>query len=399
MTRGMQQAPRIMFVAPFGLYHKGTVRFRVLPMALALQDLGAQVRILVPQGMPWMPPMQEELSERVDVVFLPSFAPLPSRGWWHMLTSSYASLSAAYRFLRSWSPDVVHLVKPIGLPEGVLFLSRFMRLLHGGKGGLKVPLVLDCDDWEAAWFRSQGALAFRFVRWAEQWAWRSADRVTVASHFLLARVSGARRGKGVHYVPNVFLSSGEATRPQRSRRLLVPTRLLDISADVLARWLKIILARVPNMNVLVVGPRGTRLSQMHEALRSLGIEGRVAVLRWQEREVFVRLMQHTRVGLYAVEDTPATRAKCPVRVVQMMAYGIPVVAVDVGEPRYLLGDAGLLTSPDGAALAETLAEIWFRGEELERLGRRARERAVREFSMSRMGERLWAVYELLGRAL
>ena len=394
MTR--QRAPRVAFVVPFGLSRRGTVPFRVLPMAWSLERMGAEVRIIVPN---WDAPAGHRVStkavgEHVEMLVLPVPPRWRRPGRWGTVVAAHALIGPVIQHVRAWHPDYIHLVKPLGASVEFLAWVRFARLL-GQRGDPlgRLPLILDCDDLENAWFRSHGLLVSLLVSWGERWAWRLADRVTVASRFLWALVARARGDEKVHYVPNAVFPPEQRVHPQRSQRLLVPTRLLDIRPEVLARWLRAILARIPEMNVLLVGPQAERLAAVQRALTDAGIQRQVAVLQWQPIRAYERLLYHTRVGLYAVEDTPAARAKSPARLLHMMAHGIPVVAADVGDAGYIVGHTGRCVPPTPDAMGEAVRDLWFQGELLDRLGRAAQRRVVREFSLEKMGERLRAVYE------
>jgi L-malate glycosyltransferase len=69
-----------------------------------------------------------------------------------------------------------------------------------------------------------------------------------------------------------------------------------------------------------------------------------------------------------------------------MAAGLPAVATDVGGTREAVadGETGVLVPPgDAAALAEAIRRISGRPDEARRMGERAREKAVREFTAER----------------
>jgi glycosyltransferase involved in cell wall biosynthesis len=61
-----------------------------------------------------------------------------------------------------------------------------------------------------------------------------------------------------------------------------------------------------------------------------------------------------------VSDTPAMRGRSPLKMVESMAAGVPVVTGDVGDRREMLGDgdAGVLVQPGSAqALASGLLSV------------------------------------------
>ncbi len=380
---------RVLFVTPFGLHRRGTVAHRILPLATALAQQGVEVRVAIAG---WDTPADRRTIRTelpLDLVHIPFPADLLQRGeagkglvWLHMVRW-------VHTHVRAWRPDVIHLSKPVTVP----FL--FLAWARAGGRRVRVPIVLDCDDLERAWVEDVpwARLWRRLGSRLEAWAWRAADGVTAASHFLLDQIARARGNGRVWWLPNALPPLQFVEGAHDHPRLIVPTRLLDIRPEVLVEWLAAALVAVSRGNVLVVGPNRARAALLLEALERVGLRGRIAVVVRQRLRGYVDLLAGARVGLYAVEDTPATRAKCPRRVLDMMAVGLPVVAVDVGEPRWLLADTGLVVPAQGEAIAAAVADLWQDEARRARLGRRAYGRARREFARARVGKKLLAVYE------
>jgi glycosyltransferase involved in cell wall biosynthesis len=85
---------------------------------------------------------------------------------------------------------------------------------------------------------------------------------------------------------------------------------------------------------------------------------------------------------------------------EAMATGLPVVATRIGGTPALVGDAAVLVPPgDSAALAAALVDLTRNPTLAARFGTAARSRALAEFGMDRMLERVDALYRgLLGAA-
>ncbi len=85
----------------------------------------------------------------------------------------------------------------------------------------------------------------------------------------------------------------------------------------------------------------------------------------------------------------------PNALLEAAASGLACVATDIpGSREVLAGEAGLLVPADDRdALARALGELHRDPELRVRLGRRARERAVREFSLERVAEAYLALYQ------
>ena len=52
----------------------------------------------------------------------------------------------------------------------------------------------------------------------------------------------------------------------------------------------------------------------------------------------VRQLQSAILGIMPVPDTPFARGKCGFKIIQYFAVGIPAVASDVGENRFIVSD-------------------------------------------------------------
>jgi glycosyltransferase involved in cell wall biosynthesis len=83
-------------------------------------------------------------------------------------------------------------------------------------------------------------------------------------------------------------------------------------------------------------------------------------------------------------------------ILEAMATGLPVVATRIGGTPALVGDAGMLVPPgDPPALAAALLDLVRDPATAARLGAAARTRALAEFGMNRMLERVEALYRQL----
>ncbi|MGQ9667733.1 MAG: glycosyltransferase, partial [Anaerolineae bacterium] len=83
-----------------------------------------------------------------------------------------------------------------------------------------------------------------------------------------------------------------------------------------------------------------------------------------------------------------------VKLLNYMAMGLPVVALDTPVSREYLGDAGVfIPQGDGQALAEAVCRLVREPAERWMLGQRLRRRAVTEFRLSRALDSIEAAYE------
>ncbi len=128
-------------------------------------------------------------------------------------------------------------------------------------------------------------------------------------------------------------------------------------------------------------------------IRELGLGNRVRLLG--ERQDVARL--YAAFDLYWMSSWARGMGEgFPNVVAEAMACGVPCVTTDVGEAAHVIGTTGrVVPSRDPAALAEGVVELLSPGVDLQRLGREARARIERNFSLGSVLEE----YETLYREL
>lgn len=352
---------RIVMIGPFGLRPRGTMRVRALPLAQALAARGHAVTLLLP---PWQ--NQEDAGKawdadgvRVENVSLPVGVP----GWFH-----WRLMSALVRRTVALNPDIVHTFKPKAYAGLAHFALR-----------RRFPVVVDTDDWEGpgGWndLNPYSPLLKRFFAWQEQWGLRHADAVTAASRALqtLVWATGGPPAR-VFYLPNGFVE--RAVQPQQREPAARPTLLLYtrfFEYDVARLWhiLVDVRAHVPRVRLLVVGKgffgeERALLALAHEAGwrcseaqppapgADLIYAGLVAP------EALPAYFARSDVALYPFDDTLLNRTKCPVKLLDLLAAGVPVVAEAVGQivENVRHGETGLLAPPgDDAAFVEAVVTL------------------------------------------
>ena len=345
-------------IGPFGLSHRGTMRVRALPLARSLVMRGHKVKMVMP---PWHGPEPARVWEE-DGVELEYVSLAPK-------IRIISALLVTVRLVRcalAWRPDVIHCFKPkafSGLAAWMLW--QLQRL-----GLTKVRLFVDEDDWEGpgGWnARADYASIERYLfAWQERWGLRHNDGITVASRTLqgLAWSLGIALEK-VHYLPNgaVVRRRGDGATVRSEYGLgvapvvLLYTRFLEFDVarlvDVFAR----VVAEVPDARFLVVG--AGLFSQDDERFDRLvserGLSTHAVRAGWVPEEGLAGYFAASDVALYPLDDTLLNRAKCPVKLVDLVAAGVPVVADAVGQAvEYVLhGETGVLVSDgDPEAMSE-----------------------------------------------
>ncbi len=382
----------IAFVAPFGLAPKGTTRWRVLPLARALAARGHSVRVLVPS---WDRPQDAGRAWHegsADVVSIPFPAALGKAAWPILLARLLAEA-------RRGKSDVVHVFKPIGFSGAV---AQAMLHLPAGQR----PLVwADADDLETAWADARPAWQRKAIARQERWVLSRADGVTVASRALLHHVAEWRSA------PPVYLPNTSALRPvdadEVPGRVVWYTRFLDIAPDTAADiWADIVQNTVgaglipaptpscPTLHVVGVGMGGEERA-FAEAVRARGLDGTVVLRGYLEADTLASELSAACVAILPFADTPRNRYKCPARLADLVALGVPVVAHAVGEcPSYVVhGETGLLVAPgDDKGFAEAVVALLADAGLRRAMRAAARAHFARHFAPNALAERLERAY-------
>ncbi len=382
---------RVSLIGPFGMEPKSTMRVRALPLAQALSRRGHQVALFLPPfhtpaagGTVWQ-------EDGVPVHNVP-ISRLPLMGeavtGWRLAQAALA-----------WRPDVIHCFKPkaySGIAQWLLWRQRQL--------GRRFRLVLDSDDWEGwgGWNELEPYPPWqkRFFAWQEGWGLTHADAVTVASRALETIVwSLGVPPERVFYVPN-----GVAGIPTRhfgddsrdSPTILLYTRFFEFDVRRVVNVLRRVRERLPAARLLVVGKGlfGEEEQFLIEA-EAAGLGDAVEYVGWAEGDRLATYLSMAHCALYPFDDTLVNRTKCAVKLIDLLAAGVPVVAEAVGQnPEYIEhGRSGLLVPPgDEAAFAAEILRVLEDAGLQDRLAAGARERIAAEFLWDQLVDHVERAY-------
>jgi glycosyltransferase involved in cell wall biosynthesis len=392
---------RVAMIGTFGMRPKMTMSRRALPLARALVRRGHRVSIIVP---PWDYPADAGRADLVDgVEIINTDLPRPTPGLW------YAHLTAALlgETLRR-RPDVVHVFKPKGFSGMALAALQAMK----AAGRFRGRLVLDTDDWEGhgGWNAVNPYPAWQ--RWVfaaqEEGLLRSAEAVTAASQELVRLASARRGGRGVSYLPNGvgddICTAAAAPGPTTARTALVQrygldaerpvlllyTRFVEYSLARLAELLRAVGRAVPGASLVVVG---TGLLGQERGLADLARRHdfglRIVLAGWVEQHELPLYFAAADVALFPMDDTLLNRTKCPMKLVDLLAAGVPVVAEAVGQVAEYIEDGvsgRTVASGNHHAFASAVARLVASPDERAHLRRGAQSRLNERFSWDTLAD-------------
>ncbi|MBN1872799.1 MAG: glycosyltransferase family 4 protein [Anaerolineae bacterium] len=343
----------IVMIGPFGLYPRMTMRVRALPLARALVARGHNVTLLLP---PWQNPRDAGhcwIDEGVHIENMPLPTGVP--GWFHWrLTAALAHRA------RTLAPDVVHVFKP----KAYAGLAHLALARH-------LPVVVDADDWEGpgGWndLSPYPTLLKQFFTWQEHWGLTHAGAVTVASRALQTLVWATGRAvESVFYLPNGFIQRESAPGTKQTvtdtgnvrPTLLLYTRFFEFDLERLWRVVQGVRGHYPDTRLLVIG-KG--FFEEEKRLLALAREADWSVVEtdtlvadtdlvytgFVPPETLPDYFSQATVALYPFDDTLLNRTKCPVKLMDLLAAGVPVVGEAVGQivEDIRSGESGILVMP------------------------------------------------------
>ena len=402
---------RIVFVAPFGTRPKGTTRARILPLARALAARGHAVTVLIP---PYDHPPEAGRRWRTGQAAVHCL-PLPLGAAASGIRSgpglALLSLRLACAALAG-RPDIIHLSKP----KGVSGLAHWLLWCRRAALRRRTPaLVVDADDWEGheGWNKYEDA----YPGWQkevfdrqERWGLQHADAVTVASRSLRDRtVALGLPADRVVYLPNGLSptdypdwrqASGRAVRARlglgQRPTILLYTRFFEFLPERPARVLAAVQARLPDAALLVVGAgKYGQEQRLREEARRLGLDDSVHFAGWLDRVSLPDALRAADVALVPADDTVANRAKCSMKLAELLWLGLPVVAERVGEHGSYIDypTTGLLVPPgDDQALAAAVVTLLSDPVRAAGLGAAGHRRVARQFAWEQLAPRVEAAY-------
>ena len=168
----------------------------------------------------------------------------------------------------------------------------------------------------------------------------------------------------------------------------------------LIRAFGVVIKQAPQAVLHLVG-NGPEEEQCHRLVATLGLEESVRFHGWKSPSEVSALMRQADVFvLNSRTARDGDSEGLPVGLLEAMAIGLPLVSTQhAGIPLAVEDNISGLLVPerDNGALADQLLQLLLDGALRRRLGQAARARVVEQFTMERMHERLWKVYDGVGR--
>jgi glycosyltransferase involved in cell wall biosynthesis len=283
----------------------------------------------------------------------------------------------------------IHILQVCQPPDVYFPLCKVMRRL-----GTRV--VVDQRDLMpelfAARFPNAPRAMTRALHWLERRTQRSADHSIGVNDYLRDRMIGAgAKPDRVSIVRNgPVLSRVDRAVPDPSWRrhahlaCWIGKMGRQDRVDLVVRVAEHVVRDLGRDDIgFVLLGDGECLTQMRELVRDLDLEPWVSIPGWlSEAEVFGCLAA-ADIGI----DTSLQYEVSPVKAMEYMAFGLPVVAFDLLETRRTVGPAGVLVPPaDVVTFGDQLVKLAADADLQHDLGRAGRERVETELAWERQAE-------------
>lgn len=286
--------------------------------------------------------------------------------------------------------DAIHLGKPHPI-NGVAALVGAKLLRHR-------PLYLDCDDYEAESNRFSAVWQKRAFALFEDNLPKFTEGLTVNTRFLAERHAALGYPKErIVYVPNgVDRDRFGYVNPQRVQRLrdslgleskkvalyVGSLSLANHPVGLLLDAFAVVSQRLREAVLVLVGG-GEDYDLIRARISKMGLSERIIMAGRVSPKLVPYYFKLGDVSVDPVYDDVVAQARCPLKLFESMASGVPVVTGDVGDRREVLGQAGLLVAPgDANALAEGILSV-LRDED--------RAKAMAEVALERRKRYYWDV--------
>lgn len=316
---------------------------RYFPLAKGLAALGNQVTILA------LHPNYQNLKQKnfyQDEVLIWYVAQMHVKKVGN-IKSYFSSIELILRMI--WSTikmlfiallldsDIIHVGKPHPMNG---FVGLLLKII------LRIPLYIDCDDYESASGRFMNTFQKRVVEFSEKFLVKFATKITTNTRFMYEKICGWRLSSDdILYLPNGF---DQSRFPKPDSQILASIRnklgiserivvgyigsmsLTNHAVDLLLYAFSIVTA-VTKKHVLILVGTGEDLKEIRNLVIKLNIQDHVIFCGRIPPGEVVYYYHISDVTIDPVIDNDVHKARFPLKIIESLACGVPVITSDVGD--------------------------------------------------------------------
>jgi glycosyltransferase involved in cell wall biosynthesis len=264
----------------------------------------------------------------------------------------------------------VHLMKPQPI-NGLAWLLTHRRVY-------RPRFFVDCDDYELGFVAQRGWTIRTLVDWFERQMPRLAQEVTVnTDHARRRLVAQGIAAETIHYLPNGVERSRFATRNEQleaqlrhryrshTKPVIIYVGALNIhshAVDLLIQSFRLAKEQIPDLHLLLIGS-GPDRQKLEQLIASMALGDSVTFVGQVDPADVPSYLRIADLSVEATRSTSVAEGRFPLKVVESLAAGVPVVCGAVGDriptlQRKHQENAGLLVEPDDPyALADGICTV------------------------------------------
>ncbi len=351
--------------------------------------------------------------EKVEVVYVGQMQVLKRNGQKsyypaaELLKVTLQSVFAMYRAIvqaQRQGFHIVHLMKPQPV-NGLAWLSARRHLR-------RTQFFVDCDDYELGFVAQRGFFIRTAVDRFERHMPLGAEGVTVnTAHTRRRLLAQGVAERKIHYVPNGiersrFLQRNEQLESElrqqyrfRTGSLVVYVGALSIDShavDLLIHAFGVARQQMPDLHLLLVGD-GPDRQKLEQLIASMALKEAITFTGQVDPAEVPSYLRIADVSVEATRTTPVAEGRFPLKILESLAAGVPIVCGAVGDRVPTLRpddqeEAGLLVEPDDPqALAQGICRVLSSPELADKLRRNGLRRAE-DFYWDRLAPAVMQVY-------
>lgn len=346
-------------------FDSGSYLGRYQPLALYLARKGHKITILMPNHDPKKEGYYLEDSDNVFIyeTGIPFFKKVyegrKNYSTFILFKIGLQNIIHSIRLLSRLKFDLMLVCKPLPIAATVALLFKVFK----GK-----KLILDCDDAEVAINSVRSNLQRKLVQGFENVLPRFSDVILVNTDFTFQR--NLNRGVAesrLVYIPNGIdverfsnISSESLAEIEKKDGGKVVLYFGDFNftsghnVDILLHAFRTLLSELPSARLWLIGD-GSDEGNLRKLAGQLGINKSIY---WGGRVSPERMPGYISacdVVVDPIRNTLSNMARCPIKIIEAMYLGKPVVTSDIGERKRLLGEFGFYAKEgDAQSLSEKI---------------------------------------------
>jgi glycosyltransferase involved in cell wall biosynthesis len=317
---------------------------RVMQEARALRDAGYHVSVICPKGRGFE--KSRETLEGIEIYRHRIWEASGALGYF--LEYAWALTAEFLLALRIYARTRFRVLQACNPPDTIFLIALFFKLFG-------VRFIFDHHDLNPELFEAKfqrRGFGYKLVCWAERLTFRTAN-VAIATNESYREVALVRGGMNrdrtfvVRSCPDLNRVRKQAPRPElmEGRRYMVVYLGVMGRQDGIDLWLQSIATIVHQQKrediLFVLIGAGTELPPLKALAAQLGLESCTRFTgRISDKEVSAYLSTAT-VGIAPDPATPMNDKSTMNKILEYMAYGVPVVLYSLTEGRRSAGDAAL----------------------------------------------------------